>query len=309
MSQLRLVLGNSRQPLQECRLDFEINSTSIAQKWFRMLSDTILNQSCLREPHRVYHFRALEEEKKTASSHIQGCLDILRENQIQLDGMDQLTDFDQVVLNRLHLLFEQLRGSIVKPSDLFLKASSEVRQVIERLNVEIHRMEDLIHENSTAEKRIVCTFQNRSRQLLADEDFSQFTLVRTFGQVYINYCEVGKTIYEVFRSNDHFVTEENIRPQRYFSADFNVWLGKTERSYQQAEEIQNKMRAWWPTHDFIAKRFEFNQPINAIGKIPVARLRAIEGNLNQEFDLQKSVSIQNEKGVEFFSTPSNSDLF
>jgi len=52
-----------------------------------------------------------------------------------------------------------------------------------------------------------------------------FTFRWTSGTVYINYCQVGKTILDIFKDNDTIA--DGIRPQQFYSADFMVKFGPT----------------------------------------------------------------------------------
>ena len=52
-----------------------------------------------------------------------------------------------------------------------------------------------------------------------------FTFQWTHGTVYINYCQVGKTVLDIFKDKDGVA--KGIRPQEFYSADFMVKFGPT----------------------------------------------------------------------------------
>ena len=43
-----------------------------------------------------------------------------------------------------------------------------------------------------------------------------------FGTVYLNYCEIGKTVEDLAHDNDKYIADEAFRPFSHYSADFNV---------------------------------------------------------------------------------------
>ena len=43
-----------------------------------------------------------------------------------------------------------------------------------------------------------------------------------FGTVYLNYCEIGKTVEELAHDNDIYIGDDAFRPFGHYSADFNV---------------------------------------------------------------------------------------
>jgi len=43
-----------------------------------------------------------------------------------------------------------------------------------------------------------------------------------FGTVYLNYCEIGKTVDDLTFDNDIYISDNAFRPFDHYSADFNV---------------------------------------------------------------------------------------
>jgi len=76
--------------------------------------------------------------------------------------------------------------------------------------------------------------------------------------VFVNYCQVGKPILDVFRDGDEVIFDETIRPLRYLSPDFAFYLADTE------EEIDG-LTEW-----MISNGFDPLDKTNAIGVLPVA---------------------------------------
>jgi hypothetical protein len=44
----------------------------------------------------------------------------------------------------------------------------------------------------------------------------------TFGTVYLNYCEIGKTVEDLANDNDEYIADEAFKPFSHYSADFRI---------------------------------------------------------------------------------------
>jgi hypothetical protein len=186
-------------------------------------------------------------------------------------------------LNLLHGYFEKYRGGALTPSVLYQGAPVVVQQAIDDLNLLIHRYEDFRRNELRARKgrrpfaQAVLTFGDEMpRYALQDEDYPHFNRRVVFGSLYINYCELGKPLWDVFKDRDDVVGDQNIRPLRYYSADtflnFAPSLTLADRLWQSVEWLQ--FRFWWTLHarKLAALGFSWNDPKNSIGNITVALL-------------------------------------
>jgi hypothetical protein len=168
----------------------------------------------------------------------------------------------QDTLNYLHKFFENLRGHIETGTDFYNSAPSNVKQAVDKFNVLIHETEHLIRNSDTP--TVIGTFTNRPRISLNDSDYDLFTVKWKYGEVYINYCEVGKTLLDVFKDQDEYVSENNIRPQQYYSADFMIKFGVelTKEFYQHRVD---KFNEWYNKQSYTFEKL-------SLGMIPVAIL-------------------------------------
>ena len=82
---------------------------------------------------------------------------------------------------------------------------------------------------------------------LAWSDYDLMTDHTAFGDLCLNYCEIGKTLEDFWRDQDEYVTANTFKPFRYFSADFNVRLYELS-----AEELQEQRTG-------IAEYYQVNQ--------------------------------------------------
>ena len=253
----------------EYKLPFSVYSTDIAQRWFKSL----VNQpdKTVVEKDRMYNFPTNEWTEEKLVFALNFCIDTINLYKEHIKhrayvGMPQ----DQ--LNHLHHYFETLRGSVLNPAEYFLNCTADQKAALERYNVIIHRAENFYHNKNHNKHfpRIVCRFPNRKRHELLESDYKYFTLARKFGEVYINYCEVGKPLYDVYKDGDSVVGDDNIRPLKYYSCDFTTSFHY--RSQERVEKFLEGMDKWWDNNEEHLQNLGFKKgdPKNAIGNIPVA---------------------------------------
>ena len=86
---------------------------------------------------------------------------------------------------------------------------------------------------------------------LAWSDYDLMTDHTAFGDLCLNYCEIGKTLEDFWRDQDEYVTAQTFKPFRYFSADFNVRLYELN-----AEELQEQRTGIAEYYDANREQFE-----------------------------------------------------
>jgi hypothetical protein len=130
---------------------------------------------------------------------------------------------------------------------------------------------------------IVVTFKDRPRMRLHEEDYELFTYKWQFGTVYINYCEVGKPILDVFKDNDTIVGDDNIRPLEYYSADFMIKFGPStdEAHYLRRQQA---LDTWLATQEHSFTHL-------SLGLIPVATLNREQFTGLSDSDIVNELSL------------------
>lgn len=205
-----LILTNGEQDLV---LQFIVRNTEIAKKWYTEL----------KKNYEIYEDnRFTDWGNQNFVEQINHCIDVINKYQPIID-MKVTGKTTQKDFNYLHKFFENLRGEITERTEWFDNAPDDVKFAVERFNILIHHLETEI-KTKGKHPTIVVTFKNTTRIKLIDEDLKQFTFKWERGGVYINYCQVGKTVLDVFKNNDDLV--EAIRPQTHYSADFMVKFGE-----------------------------------------------------------------------------------
>lgn len=240
--------------LDDKDLVFNVYDTDIARRW----ANEVSNNYPLYETDRFQGWPDDERNLQYYLSALQEQIDIV--NAYQANTINSSISGDQDTLNYLHRFFEDLRGEVTTGTDFYNRSPDTIKNAIDKFNVLIHETEHLIRNGDTP--TIVGTFKDRPRVALTEDDFKNFTFKWKYGEVYINYCEVGKPLLDVFKDQDAHIGIKNIRPQEFYSADFMIKFGinVTEEHYQTRLA---KFHSWYSLQPFKFKNL-------SLGMIPVA---------------------------------------
>ena len=254
----------------ELTLEFETYNTPIAIKWANELTEQLIRNPNLWENNRLYQFVDSEDDLISTITELKNKAKIINDYSFYIPDIINF-EITQEILNTLHKCFEEMRGGILSPGEYYLSAPTDVRRAIEDYNVLIHKTEDVLNavKNHTSSPRIVLTFNERQRHELEDNDYDYFNLDVNFGEVYINYCEVGKPLWDVFRDADNIVGDHNIRPLKWYSADMKICF--FNNSYR--SKI-NKFWQWFDENSSFLNELGFIKYDKklSLGNIPVAHI-------------------------------------
>lgn len=252
-------------------LEFEVYDTPIALKWYEELSYILRLGSKIREPERMYGFSNGNWSQQYIVDKINESIDVINTWSHTIDIRASI-DAPVNICNQLHKHFEIMRGGVLTPGETYSNAPDNVKKAIEDYNVWIHTLEDF---QRTSKPRLVITFENFRRHPLSEDDFNHFSLDTKFGEVYINYCEVGKTLFDVFEDQDDIVGDDNIRPLKYYSAEMMIYFFNSSLSY-----VMQDFWQWWDTNTEHLSSLGFVKYDKhlSIGKIPVAKLMTNSSN-------------------------------
>lgn len=142
--------------------------------------------------------------------------------------------------NTLHNHFEVLQGTVGNMSQYYTDANPYVKYSIRQLNNLCHEMESYIlsrvkHKRNPYWTRPsqITTFLNAPRYNLLNEYRNGFVTNgydRVFGGVYMHWCQIGKTYFEVFRDEGApKLTDavcEAITDLKYYSGEFDIEWGR-----------------------------------------------------------------------------------
>ena len=266
MSKLEITLANSTGA--KYTLFFNILDTEIASKWLVELQKTLDLGTHLDDSERLYGFNG---SKYT----VEYCIDTLNKFVGTINRYQPVCEkhvnynYTQDDLNYLHNIFERYHGlyDAQDSNDFYSNAPKDVQYALGQLNIYIHRLESI---NSYA--RFVCTFSSdgRPRIPFAPADYKHFTMQEVWGGLYINYCEIGKTLVDMYRDNDEHIGNEAFIPQQYFKSDFNVkFTHHTPKEYAELE--QNVINYYEKNLEKFVALGHFD-PKFALGSIQVGQL-------------------------------------
>lgn len=250
MRKFQVILTNDHEDLH---LEFNLRNTDIAEKWYQELSKNY-------ELYETDRFSDWGESHSEIVTEIHQQIDIINE-------YDKVVDFkldqnpSQEELNHLHKFFEDLRGEVCQMTPWYAGAPAQVKTALIKLNVLIHQLESS-KRTKNKHPTAVITFKNSPRINLDKEDYKNFTYRWTSGTAYINYCQVGKTILDVFKDKDSIA--EGVRPQIYYSADFMIKFGPSTNLFVYI------LKSIWLKFWLMRQNYKFENL--SLGMIPVADL-------------------------------------
>jgi hypothetical protein len=256
--------------LQDLTLKFELSASPLTELWLERMETR--SDYPLDHPDRFYGFYSHDEEVKRAEFYIRSCIDTINNYQLLIDR--PFTNYqDQDCLNYLHNIFERFHGQLEKQdTEFWQQVPHEVRQALANLNLAVHRCESI---DRGARPRFVCTWYGMPKTLHIPVEYmlKYGTMSTFFGTVYLNYCEIGKTLEDMTVDRDTYMADEMFKPYDFYSADFVVkfWNDTTE-------EIQNKLKNMQEYYNQHQKFFQqhgyskFNDPKLLPLRFPVAQL-------------------------------------
>ncbi len=274
---LELVLAKAQDSQEQLAVYFELHKTDFAKRYVEKLRPVSDQSSMIRDPDRTYNFPGDKRDLAWIANSLNECIDAINSHYPKLIEDRAKPYMDQVLMNKLHVHFEKLRGSFQAPSKLFLMAPGDIKRRIMDYNLLIHRYEDRtrieehLKNGIKASPRVIATFKTLDRAELQEQDYALFTKQVTWGRWYIDYFELGKPLWDLYQDEDDAVSDENIRPLRHYGADGLIEFSATESD----EEYQTKMlgfERWWHDNEAFLSQlgFKWGDPRNAIGSIPVA---------------------------------------
>lgn len=291
MNNIEVILHKNESPGERLSIFFNLHTTPIAQKYFEILKVSCDRNDPIYEPERTYNFPGDTRDNAWIAKRLNECIDIINAHSPVIHYR-AMAEMDQEHMNHLHKYFEMYRGPIKEPPTFFVEAPKKVKRALEEYNVLIHRYEDYnrnleyVRSGQRPAAKIVVTYA-KPRELLAEEDFQHFSTRTVFGRYYLNYCEVGKPIWDMYQDNDEVVGEENILPLKYYSADAMIEFSATS-PVEVDQENMKKFYQWWDRNMGLMDSLGFTQhdPKNAIGHIPLADLDRNRGAISGLTELE-----------------------
>jgi hypothetical protein len=277
MATIELRLKKTEDATSGLALFFNLHSTRIAKKYFRVLRLWKPEGRIRIKEADSYNFPGDTRDDAWIANEINKCIAIINA-QTPVIHHQATTGMVQEQLNRLHKYYEVLRGPLDQCAEFYQQASPEVQLALEDYNVLIHRYEDykwaqVLREGGKVPLAKFILNLDEERFPLADEDYEHFTTEKVFGRYYLNYCEVGKPLLDFYADRDEIVGENNIVPLRYFSSNALIEFFHPS-AVEDYKVFINEFHEWWLNNEERLEKLGFkrNDPKNSIGLIPLADL-------------------------------------
>lgn len=255
---LRITYCNVKDDSDEIQVNYKLRNTDITNKWVeRVLNAQKLGYK-IDNPARFYGFGSIAEQIAKAIEEINNTI-ITLNKWMQIDIRLQTVQ-DQDTLNQLHHIFEIKHGLLDRKNIDFA-----FKQALCNLNLLVHRCESIAHG---AKPRHVVTYYGLPKtKVLTENDYQFFEPNIKFGTVYLNYVEIGKTLYDLMLDNDSYIDKTAFQPFFHYSADFVVkyWNEPNENLLEQCKNYFYKNLTFFQSIGYTWADLK-----KSIGRIPVA---------------------------------------
>lgn len=204
---------------QGLALEFEIFSDEISRLWLERMSAR--HHWPLDDPGRFYGFGTPDQQRIQAENRLQEDISTINRHD-NIISRPWTNIWDQDLLNYLHNVFEKYHGLLDQQDTAWWNSAPDsVRKAMARLNIDVHRAESVARSPGP---RFVCTWygQPKEKQLTQDQISRYGQLDTHWGGVYLNYVEIGKTLEDLSRDDDQYISDDAFRPFVHYSSDFSV---------------------------------------------------------------------------------------
>lgn len=192
------------------------------------------------------------------------------------------------LMNRLHNHFEILQGTVNNLSDWYRRADYKTKFAIRQLNNLCHEAESLILSLRKKAKMPywirpsqITTFLTAKRYAFPEEHkqaFNYSNYDRKFGEVYLHWAQIGKTIFEVFRDENGKPLDDTlcsaITHLKYYTGEFDVEWGRNIEYYSNTfwhtEQI-DEFKEWLEKNNFDINDKSLNFGYHPIGQVDFER--------------------------------------
>jgi hypothetical protein len=293
---LNKVTVTLRNPLDKAdTLDYIINvhGSPMGQYWYAALQDNLQNNLYLEKNFCFLGFpdsaRTLEYicneltwAKNTINDFFNGAYVI--EQNFTPDTLRTGIDPNQDIMNQLHNHFENLQGTVWELSDWYRRADYNTKFAIRQLNNLCHEAESLM---LSQRKKIqapdwirpsqITTFLNCPRLEFPVEHkttFDETRYDRQFGEVYLHWTQIGKTLFEVFRDENGVdidrATCDAITHLRFYSGEFDIEWAQ-DVTFRGAQPWHTKeiggFRDWLVRNGFDPDDAQYNYGYHPVGQV------------------------------------------
>ena len=291
------VIVTLQNPLDKAdKHDYVINvyDTPIGNSWYTALQDILRRNLYLEKNFCFLGFpdsqrnldficQELFWAKNEINDFFRGEYEI-KENFYPQDLRPDGINPDQHLMNVLHNHFEILQGTVWGLSDWYKRADYTTKFAIRQLNLLCHEAESLMLSQRKqrdlpdwVRPSQITTFLNAPRYDFPDEyktTFDESRYDRKFGEVYLHWTQIGKTLYEVYRDEcgvdiDSSVCDA-ITHLRYYSGEFDIeWAQSVTFNGPHPWHTKEMagFRAWLQRNGFELDDTQYNYGYHPVGQV------------------------------------------
>jgi hypothetical protein len=293
---LNKVTVTLRNPLnREDTLDYIINvyDTPLGKLWYAALQDILLRNLYLEKnfcflgfPDSARNLEYICKELTWAKNEINRCFtgQYVIEETFSPSTLQIGIHPNQDLLNSLHNHFENLQGTVWNLSEYYKLADYTTKFAIRQLNNLCHEAESLMlsqRKQATQPEWVrpsqITTFLNAKRLEFPTEHkttFDESRYDRKFGEVYLHWTQIGKTLYEVYRDEKgvdiDLATCDAITHLRYYSGEFDVeWAQDVvfDGPHPWHSREMLGFREWLQRNSFDLNDAEYNYGYHSVGQV------------------------------------------
>jgi len=252
-------------------LYFDLVDIPIAHRWHQEVNIFVQHNQPWDDPQRFYNFPNTVWNQESTAKKIQQLCETINAYSPGLIIIPKSSSITQDELNYLHNIFERYHGLYDQQitNQFYSNAPTEVQQALGDLNIWIHRYESL-----GGIPRFVMTWRDKpGRQPIQDTDFGHFSLAEEWGDLRLNYCEIGKPLYDLWHDNDRYISHDAFKPQHWFAFDFTVRFATEPKEH--FDQVENQIWTYFDQNAdmFSTLGYEKHDPKLALGAITVAKLQ------------------------------------
>lgn len=186
------------------------------------------------------------------------------------------------IMNKLHNHFEILQGTVEQLSPYYKHADDDAKWAIRQLNLLCHEIESLcLSQRKKAfdpewiRPSQITTWLSAPRYNLTPTDRELFNVNqydREFGGVYMHWCQIGKTLYEVYRDEGapriDTTTCDAITELQYYSGEFDIeWGRNVTRNEQWHRDEMYMFDTWLRVNGFTPNNAELSLGYLPLGQV------------------------------------------
>ena len=326
MTQSCKVVLKNYQDKSEIDYDIYLEDNVLANDWYKALSEDIIKPNLHLEKNFCFHgFPNTQRNLKYLCKQLNKAVYIINTSNLNYKIEDWFTpesvqwgpeypinpgrrssvgfvsqnvglELKHEIMNRIHNHFEILQGTVEQLSEYYKKASPIVRYAIRQLNNLCHEIETLVlskrhHDLGSYWVRPsqITTFLKAPRHNLTDEHRKGFisnSYDRVLGGVYMHWCQIGKTLFEVWRDEFHALPEDNpedlkidqalcdaITHLQYYSGEFDIEWGNdvTYDLYEWHRWHIDKFNRWLVINNYNPKDPKLSLGHLKIGQVDIKK--------------------------------------